>query len=164
MSSNIAATSPGSFSRSARAMTPPYGQPEPALATASRTPSSGPGSHVDGALPWSQPPRCSIDMVCRLVRCTGRPGAGGSEEAGALPFVAEDVLGEEGEDGLVPDPRVAGGEDPVVLVGEVEELGLGAAPGQVPPQPQRLADRYPVVLVAVDDQHRRADTVDVPVR
>src|SRR4051812_14679778 len=65
----------------------------------------------------------------------------GSEEARALPFLAEDVLSEEGEDGLVPDPRVAGGEDPVVLVREVEELGLGAVPGQVPPQPQRLADR-----------------------
>src|ERR1051326_2658931 len=119
MPSNIAATSPGCLSRSARAMTSPYGVPARAL-----------------------PP----------------------QPAGALPFLAEDVLGEEGEDGLVPDPRVAGGEDPVVLVGEVEELGLGAGPGQVPPQPQRLADRDAVVLVAVDDQHRGTDPVDVPVR
>src|SRR5689334_19854011 len=119
MPSNIAATSPGCFSRSARAMTPPYGAAADALSL---------------------------------------------QEAGALPFLAEDVLGEEGEDGLVPDSRVAGGEDPVVLVGKVEELGLGAGPGQVPPQPQRLAHRHPVVLVAVDDQHRGADPVDVPVR
>src|SRR5690242_18206597 len=119
MPSNIAATSPGCFSRSARAIASPYGAPV-------------------RAMPLQEP--------------------------GTLPFLAEDVLGEEGEDGLVPDPRVAGGEDPVVLVGEVEELGLGVVPGQVPPQPQRLADRHPVVLVAVDDQHWRADTVDVPVR
>src|SRR5215470_843917 len=88
----------------------------------------------------------------------------GSEELGALPVLAQDVLGQEGEDGLVPDLGVARGEDPVVLVREVEELGLGAVLGQVPPQPQRLAHRHPVVLVPVDDQHRRADLRDVAVR
>src|SRR5690606_39002625 len=35
--------------------------------------------------------------------------------------LAEDVLGEEGEVDLVPDLGVLGREDPVVLVGEVEE-------------------------------------------
>src|SRR5690242_16558384 len=90
-------------------------------------------------------------------------GAASSAQAGALPFRAPDVLGQEGEDGLVPDPGVARGEDPVVLVREVEELGLGTVLGQVPPQPQRLADRHPVVLVAVDDQHRRADPGDLAV-
>src|SRR6516225_7774076 len=78
------------------------------------------------------------------------PTLAGSEQARALPFLAQDVLGQEGEDGLVPDPGVPRAEDPVVLVREVEELGLGAVLGQVPPQPERLADRHPVVLVAVD--------------
>ena len=57
-----------------------------------------------------------------------------------------------------------GREHPVVLVGEVEELRRDAALLQVVPEPQRLADRHAVVLVAVDDQHRRADRVGVAVR
>src|SRR6202167_3385576 len=111
MASNIAATSPGRLSRSARDMPQPYGR---------------------------------------------------SQQRRTLPGLVKYVLGEEREDGLVPDPGVARGQDPVVLVGEVKELGLHAVPGQVPPQPQRLADRHPVVLVAVDDEHRRADLLDVP--
>src|SRR5690242_14077720 len=125
---------------------------------------------------WRALPRLRFNGWPSLPTSCGREGqllkaeAGGArrwgalEEAGALPWLAEDVLGQEGEDGLVPDPRVAGSQDPVVLVGEVEELGLGAVAVQVRPQPQRLADRHPVVLVPVDDQHRRADLGDVAVR
>src|ERR1035438_4993937 len=87
-----------------------------------------------------------------------------SQQGGAFPGLIEDVLGQEGEDGLVPDARVARGQDPVVLVGEVEELRLRATAGQVPPEPQRLGDRYPVVLVPVNHQHRRADLADVQMR
>src|SRR6202167_6630259 len=89
---------------------------------------------------------------------------GWSQQRRTLPGPVEDVLGEEREDGLVPDPRVARGQDPVVLVGEVKELGLHAVPGQVPPQPQRLAYRHPVVLVAVDDEHPRTYLLDATVR
>src|SRR3984885_4632687 len=89
---------------------------------------------------------------------------GWSQQGRTLPGLVEDVLGEEREDGLVPDPRVARSQDPVVLVREVKELGLSAVPGQVPPQPQRLAHRHPVVLVAMDDEHRRADLFEVQVR
>ena len=41
-------------------------------------------------------------------RDAGASGAGQARGGGALPLLAEDVLGQEGEDGLVPDPRVAG--------------------------------------------------------
>src|SRR6202044_1564766 len=87
-----------------------------------------------------------------------------SEEAGAAPGLAQDMLGQEREDGLVPDGGVTGGEDPVVLIREVQELGFGAVLVQVPPQPERLADRDAEVLVAVDDQHRRRDAGHGPGR
>src|SRR5579872_7209536 len=101
MPSNIAATSPGCLSRSARVTLPTL---------------RGTVLATGGRPPWHP-----------LL-----------QQRRTLPFLAEDVLGEEGEDGLVPDPRVARGEDPVVLVREVQELGLHPVPGQVPPQPQRF--------------------------
>ena len=61
-----------------------------------------------------------------------------------------DVLAEEAEHDLVPDQRVLGLEDPVVLVGEVQEpvralaLLVGREPRlaeQLPPQAQALADQ-----------------------
>src|SRR5690606_13576949 len=64
----------------------------------------------------------------------------------ARPYVAVDEV----EHHLVPGLRVTRREDPVVLVGELQEpvrqrFGLAVEPAdQVPPQPQRLADRYPV--------------------
>src|SRR5690348_9516149 len=64
------------------------------------------------------------------------PGRAGSQQAGPLPGLAEHVLGQEGQHGLVPDHGVAGVEDPVVLVREVQELGVLDTPGQVGPQPQ----------------------------
>src|SRR4029453_3589216 len=91
---------------------------------------------------------------------TGPPG---SEQRGPDPVLAEQVLVEEGQHRLVPDPDMRWGEDPVVLVGEVEKLGLDPAAGQVGPEPQGLADRHPVVALAVDDQHGRADPGQVAV-
>jgi hypothetical protein len=49
-------------------------------------------------------------------------GQGRLEQIGALPGLAEHVLGQEREDGLVPDDRVTGREYPVVLIGKVKEL------------------------------------------
>src|SRR3712207_7453170 len=56
-------------------------------------------------------------------------------------FRSEDVLGQEGDHRLVPDGRVPRSEDPVVLVGEVEEARGDAALLQVVPEPERLPDR-----------------------
>ena len=88
-------------------------------------------------------------------------------------LLLEDVLGEERRHRAVPDRGVLRAEHPVVLVGEVEEPVRGASgvvEGQLgpadkfPPQPQALADRHPVVTVAVDHQHRGADRFDKGVR
>ena len=74
------------------------------------------------------------------------------------------VLVEEREHRLVPDHGVLRLEHPVVLVGEVEEpvrvvrRRRRMVLGELPPQPQPLADRHAVVLVAVDDEHRREDS------
>ena len=51
----------------------------------------------------------------------------------------------------------------MVLVGEVQELRLHPGALQVVPEPQALGDRHAVVLVAVDDQHRRGDRPHVAV-
>ena len=58
----------------------------------------------------------------------------------------------------------------MVLAGQLQEavrhvLRL-AVPGrdQIPPQPQRLAHRHPVVAVAVGDEHRGGDRLDLVVR
>src|SRR5450755_2049813 len=87
-----------------------------------------------------------------------------SEQVRPPPWLAEDVLREEGQHGLVPDDYVPGRQDPVVLVREGEELGIRGPARQVGPEPQRLADRDPVILVPVDHQHRRPDGRDMQVR
>src|SRR5947209_6480612 len=130
MPSNIAATSPGCLSRSARAIAPPYG-PRPAAHAARRPVPRIRSGHLE-----RQPDQCSIDpalagsmfhragyetaSVGGAVAWGGAAGAGastgagagweparagsrrwlgagraGSEQARALPFLAEDVLGEE---------------------------------------------------------------------
>src|SRR6266496_3380888 len=93
----------------------------------------------------------------------GRGPTAASQQARARPVLAENVLVEEGEHGLVPDPRIRRLQGPVVLVGEVEELRVHPAELEVRPQPQRLADRHAVVALAVDHQHGRADRVGEPV-
>src|SRR5947207_12636643 len=83
-----------------------------------------------------------------------------SEQFGARPVFAEHVVVEKGEDRLVPDHRVSRLEDPVVLIGEIEVLGRNFVTAQISPELKRLRDWYPVVEVAVDDQHRRAYFAD----
>src|SRR3569833_3490203 len=71
------------------------------------------------------------------------------QELRATPLLAAYVLAEEGEHGLVPDPGVAGREDPVVLVREVEELRLHLVPYEIRPQPQGVVVWVVVVVVVV---------------
>src|ERR1700689_3930222 len=86
-----------------------------------------------------------------------------SEQVGLPPRLAEHVLRQERVDGLVPDGHVTGLQDPVVLVGEVQEPGAWHLALCIRPEPQRLADRDAVVLVPVNHQHRRADLAEAPV-
>ena len=86
------------------------------------------------------------------------------EQFWPLPFLAEHMLAEERQHSFIPDLDVTGLEHPVVLVREVQEPGLNRPEHQIPPQPQCLADRHPVVLITVNDQHRRDDLVGVQVR
>src|SRR5215831_2989633 len=51
----------------------------------------------------------------------GRASSQELHEFGPAPLGAQDVLVEEGQHRLVPDPGVARGEHPVVLVREVQE-------------------------------------------
>src|SRR5215218_7369917 len=85
------------------------------------------------------------------------PGEAASEELRPLPLLPEHVLVEEGEHRLVPDASVLRLQDPVVLVGEVQELAFDAVARHVRPQAQGLADRDAVVLLAVYHEQRCAD-------
>src|SRR6266545_4446450 len=67
-----------------------------------------------------------------------------SQQLGAFPLLRPYVVSEEGEHGLVPHHRVARRQDPVVLVREVQELGLHLIAVEVEPLPERVADRHPV--------------------
>src|SRR3984885_12919876 len=69
-----------------------------------------------------------------------------SEQVGLPPRLAQHVLGQERVDGLVPDGHVTGLQDPVVLVGEVQEPAARHLALCVRPEPERLADRDAVVL------------------
>src|SRR6266851_3901167 len=86
-----------------------------------------------------------------------------SEEGGALPILAQQVLVEPGDYGLVPHPGVLGLEDPVVLVGEVEELGGDTVALEVGPEAKGLPDGHPVVQFPMDDEDRRRDPSNVAV-
>jgi hypothetical protein len=46
------------------------------------------------------------------------------QQLGPPPFFPLHMLGQEREDRLVPDPDIARLENPVVLIGEVQELRL----------------------------------------
>ncbi|MNT54947.1 hypothetical protein D3C72_1921460 [compost metagenome] len=58
----------------------------------------------------------------------------------------------------------------MVLVGEVKEavrhapVLVGMVLGELRPEPQALADRHAIVLVAVHDEQRRADVAHEAVR
>src|SRR6266702_8891576 len=58
-----------------------------------------------------------LSSLARVIR----PAWHSSQQLRPPPGLAEHVLREEGQHGLVPDPDVPGGQDPVVLVREVEE-------------------------------------------
>src|SRR6185295_17007634 len=60
---------------------------------------------------------------------------------------------EPGVDGLVPGADVGWAQDPVVLVGEVEQARRHRETLQCGEQLERLGHRDPVVLLAMDDQH-----------
>src|SRR5580692_7565803 len=85
-----------------------------------------------------------------------------SEQVGLAPRLAEHVLSQERVDGLVPDGHVTGLQDPVVLVGEVQEPGTRHLALCIRPEPQRLADRDTVVLVTMNHEHWRADRAEAP--
>src|SRR6185437_8450853 len=92
----MAATSPGRLSSWARVIRPPWHMP------------------ATGPRPYPRPPGPLSAARAR--------GARALKEIGAVPGFAEEVGGEEGEHRFVPDHGVAGVQDPVVLVREVQEL------------------------------------------
>src|SRR5215204_7616902 len=91
-------------------------------------------------------------------RCDGwYPEPGALEQPGALPLGVQHVPVEEREHGLIPDPRVLWLRDPVVLVGEVQELRVHPVALEVGPQSKGLRDRHARIELAVDHEHRRLD-------
>src|SRR6267378_468236 len=87
----------------------------------------------------------------------------GSEECWALPILPQQVLVEPGDHGWEPHPGVLRLEDPVVLVGEIEELGGDTVAPEVGPEAKGLPDGHPVVQLPVDDEDRGGDTRNVAV-
>ncbi len=57
------------------------------------------------------------------------------EQVRVVPLPSTRVVVDEAEHRLIPDPGVVGLGDPVVLVGEVQELGFHAVALQVGPKP-----------------------------
>src|SRR5581483_1196054 len=112
-------------------------------------PITTPATKTTTARPKSdQPARRAIfasRATCRRRSRTGSSLTRASQHRRPVPLLAQDVVVEPGEDRLVPDPGVLGLADPVVLVGEVQELGVDAAAHEVGPQPQALADGHAMV-------------------
>ena len=114
------------------------------------------------------PPGCGRQAEVSRRQGFGRGGGGPtlslrSEEGGALPILAQEVVVEPGDHSLVPHPGVLGLEDPVVLVGEVEELGGDTVALEVGPEAKGLPDGHPVVQFPMDDEDRRRDPSNVAV-
>src|SRR5262245_53124699 len=68
-------------------------------------------------------------------------------------------LVEPTEDGLVPQPRVLGFENPMALVGVVEELARDAAALERGEQLHALSDGDAIVELAVDDERRSLEVL-----
>ena len=78
------------------------------------------------------------------------------EQLGAGELGAAHVLIEEPNEGLVPDLRVGGLQDPMPLIGEVEELvtSLRMKALKILPEFQCLVEGHTIILVPVDHKHR----------
>src|SRR5207302_6660124 len=65
------------------------------------------------------------------------------------------------EDGVVPEAAVARLQDPVAFVGEPEQARLDPAPLQRAEHAEALLDRDAEVELALDDQRRGLEVLDV---